>query len=56
LQIHDELVFESPPEELDDVTTLVRQEMTGALSDRLQMPLKVDMSVGPNWLDVKELN
>jgi DNA polymerase-1 len=54
LQIHDELVFEAPPEELDDVTTLVRQEMTGALSDRLQVPLKVDLSVGPNWLDVQE--
>jgi DNA polymerase-1 len=56
LQIHDELVFEAPPEELEDVTTLVRQEMTGALSDRLQVPLKVDMGVGPNWLDVKEIS
>ena len=55
LQIHDELVFEAPPEELDDVATLVRQEMTGALGDRLQVPLKVDLCAGPNWLDVKEI-
>ncbi len=56
LQIHDELVFEAPPEELDEVSALVRQEMTGALSDRLQVPLKVDLGVGPNWLDVQERN
>ncbi|MBI3410890.1 MAG: DNA polymerase I [Planctomycetes bacterium] len=52
LQIHDELVFEVPPEELGDVSTLVREEMTGALSSELTVPLGVDMGVGPNWLDV----
>src|SRR5262249_53740905 len=54
LQIHDELVFETPPEELKDVAKLVREEMTGALSDRLSVPLKVDVPVGKNWLEVKE--
>ncbi len=54
LQIHDELVFEAPPEELDDVARLVRDEMTGALADRLQVPLKVDVSAGANWLEVKD--
>ena len=46
--------FATPPEELNDVAKLVRQEMTGALSDRLTVPLKVDVSVGENWLEVKE--
>src|SRR5262249_13524956 len=40
LQIHDELVFEAPPDELDAVAGLVRTEMTQALADRLQVPLK----------------
>lgn len=54
LQIHDELVFESPPEELPAVAALVEAEMTNALADRLQVPIKVDVAVGPNWLDVRE--
>ncbi|MBV9122363.1 MAG: DNA polymerase I [Planctomycetes bacterium] len=52
LQIHDELVFEVPPEEVDDVARLVAEEMTGAL--KLDVPLKVDLGVGPNWLDVAD--
>jgi DNA polymerase-1 len=55
LQIHDELVFEVPPDELDRAAALVRQEMTGALASQLQVPLEVDLAVGPNWLDVKPL-
>jgi DNA polymerase I len=55
LQIHDELVFESPPEELDGVAKLIREEMTGALADRVKVPLKVDVSAGVNWLEVKEV-
>ncbi len=55
LQIHDELVFEVPPEEREDVCALVREEMTRALADRLTVPLQVDMGVGPNWLDVAEV-
>jgi DNA polymerase-1 len=56
LQIHDELVFEVPPEELQEVARLVRSEMTQALTSQLQVPLQVDMAVGPNWLDTKELS
>jgi DNA polymerase-1 len=52
LQIHDELVFEVPPEERAAMVALVREEMTQALSTRIQVPLKVDIGVGPNWLDV----
>src|SRR5205085_8434495 len=53
LQIHDELVLEVPPEELEEVVPLVRQEMTGALAHLLQVPLGVDLGVGPNWLEVE---
>jgi DNA polymerase-1 len=53
LQIHDELVFEAPPEELHSLAAMVREEMTTALP--LEVPLKVDVAAGPNWLDVQEL-
>jgi DNA polymerase-1 len=55
LQIHDELVFEVPPAELDQAAELVRHEMTHALASQLQVPLEVDLAAGPNWLDVKPL-
>lgn len=57
LQIHDELVFEAPPEELPEVAALVNEEMTTPLEKKLglQVPLKVDLAAGPNWLDVEEL-
>jgi DNA polymerase-1 len=51
LQVHDELVFEAPPHELDAVRGLVRKEMEGAVT--LSVPLVVDVGVGPNWLDAK---
>jgi len=56
LQIHDELVFETPPNELADLAQMVREEMTTPLEKAmgLQAPLKVDLSAGPNWLDVAE--
>lgn len=57
LTVHDELVFEVPPEELDEVVALVREEMTTPLEKRLKLevPLRVDIAVGPNWLDVEEV-
>jgi DNA polymerase-1 len=51
LQIHDELVLECPPDELDTVTRLVREEMESAMA--LSVPLKVDIGRGPNWLEAK---
>jgi DNA polymerase-1 len=56
LQIHDELVFEVPPAEMEDVVEAVRHEMTTPLEEslRLEVPLKVDLASGPNWLDVEE--
>jgi len=51
LQVHDELVFEVPPEEIDPVSQLVRREMEGAR--QLEVPLLVDIGVGDNWRDAK---
>ena len=51
LQIHDELLFEGPPEEMDGATELVRREMCAAY--QLDPPLEVDVGVGPDWLDAK---
>lgn len=51
LQVHDELVFEVPPDELATVQELVRREMEGVY--QLSVPLKVDTGTGPNWYDVK---
>jgi DNA polymerase-1 len=53
LTVHDELVFETPPEELTAVARLVRDEMSGAL--KLDVPLKVDVSAGENWLETEEV-
>jgi DNA polymerase-1 len=54
LQIHDELVLESPPDELPALAALVREEMENALP--LEVPLKVDLAAGPNWLEVEEVD
>jgi DNA polymerase-1 len=51
LQIHDELLFEGPPDEADAVRALVNAEMTGAWE--LDPPLVVDIGVGENWLATK---
>ncbi|HEX2096064.1 MAG TPA: DNA polymerase I [Solirubrobacterales bacterium] len=51
LQIHDELLFEGPPEEMEEATTLVRREMCRAYS--LDPPLEVDVGVGTDWLTAK---
>ncbi len=53
LQIHDELVFEVPPEELTPLIEVVRHEMEQAMS--LAVPLVVDVAVGNNWLDLEAL-
>jgi DNA polymerase-1 len=57
LQIHDELVFEVPPDEFAAVAALVREEMTTPRERelKLQVPLKVDLAAGPNWLDVDDV-
>lgn len=47
LQVHDELLFEVPSEELDGMQRLVVAEMEGVIP--LAVPLKVDTGVGKNW-------
>lgn len=47
LQVHDELVFECPPSELESLQALVRKEMEGVAE--LSVPLHVDMGTGPDW-------
>jgi len=49
LQIHDELVFDTPLDEVDRVKEIVRREMTSALD--FGVPLDVGIGVGGNWLD-----
>lgn len=51
LQVHDELVFEALPEELEQVQELVKYEMEHAAE--LSVPLVVDLGVGKNWLETK---
>jgi DNA polymerase I len=51
LQIHDELLFEGPPGEMDEATELVRRGMCGAYP--LDPALEVDVGVGVDWLDAK---
>jgi DNA polymerase-1 len=49
LQVHDELVFEVPHEELDTMYALVKEEMEGVM--KLAVPLIVDVSHGSNWAE-----
>jgi DNA polymerase-1 len=51
LQVHDELVFECPPEEVEAISNLARREMEGAY--KLKVPLVVAVGVGDNWRDAK---
>jgi DNA polymerase-1 len=53
LTVHDELVFEAPPNEVEVLAELVRAEMTTAL--KLDVPLKVDVAAGKNWLEVDDV-
>lgn len=54
LQVHDELVFETPVEEVDSLVTLLRLEMPAAME--LRVPLQVEVKAGPNWGDMDPLS
>ena len=47
MQVHDELVFEVVPNEVESLREMVRGEMTGVVS--LRVPLLVEIGVGENW-------
>ncbi|MBM4332836.1 MAG: DNA polymerase I [Deltaproteobacteria bacterium] len=49
LQIHDELVLETPEEEMPAIKALVKEEMEGVM--KLSIPLKVDIGLGKNWAE-----
>jgi DNA polymerase-1 len=50
LQVHDELLFEAPPEEVPAVEALAREIMAGALP--LRVPVVVDVKSGKDWSEV----
>ena len=51
LQIHDELIFEVPKDELTTIIPLIKNEMESAL--KLKVPLKVEYGYGSNLYDTK---
>jgi DNA polymerase-1 len=51
LTVHDELLFEVPRAEADEVAALVKTHMEGAAE--LSVPLTVDVGIGENWKDAK---
>ena len=52
LQVHDELLFESPKTELDDLRVLVQETMESV--SKLSVPLGTEASWGPNWEDMRD--
>ena len=50
LQVHDELLLETPKEEASDLATMVKTEMENV--EQLTVPLVVDVKKGPNWRDL----
>ena len=51
LQVHDELIVEAPPDEVEAVSRLLKKAMEDAV--RLEVSLKVDLAVAENWFDAK---
>jgi DNA polymerase-1 len=51
LQIHDELLFEGPAAEADEVSRIAVEQMGGAFE--MDPPLAVEVGVGPDWLAAK---
>ncbi|MFO7890601.1 MAG: DNA polymerase I [bacterium] len=49
LQIHDELLFESPADEIESLKEMITKEMTSAI--QLTVPIEVDIGAGDNWLE-----
>ena len=51
LTVHDELLFEAPEPEADEVAALVKSHMEQAFT--LNVPLTVDVGIGKNWKEAK---
>ncbi len=54
LQVHDELVFEVPVEELERARTLAKRLMEGVT--KLDVPIKVEIKVGRNWYEAEPMD
>jgi DNA polymerase-1 len=53
LQVHDELILEVPPAEVDEMAALLQARMPQAIA--MVVPLKIEMKSGPNWRDMAPL-
>jgi DNA polymerase-1 len=53
IQIHDELIFDVPGEELDQVEALVKKHMEEAIA--LKVPIRVNIAYGKNWGELKAI-
>ena len=53
LQVHDELLFECEPKDVEKVAKMVKEKMENAM--KLSVPLVVDLKVGPNWGEMQPL-
>ena len=51
LQVHDELIFEVPDAEVEEMQTLIQEQMENVVE--LRIPLKVDLNTAENWYDLK---
>jgi DNA polymerase I len=51
MQVHDELLFESPDSEVEKATEIIRKEMESAV--KLDVPLTVEIGAGENWMNAK---
>jgi len=49
LQVHDELLFECPKEEIDEAVDIIKDSMEHAMI--LKVPLNVQIGIGSNWLE-----
>ena len=52
LQIHDELIFETPKEEANKISKIITEEMTSVANSEqhsFSIPLTVDLNMGDNW-------
>lgn len=53
LQVHDELIFEAPPQEIAGLIVILRECMEQAVE--LEVPLKIDINVGFDWYDMERV-
>ena len=61
--VHDSIVMDVPHEEKDEAINLLRESMLSLRSEckkrfsiDLDMPIEIELKIGPNWLDLKEVN